>query len=46
MTYLTDEIEYWMNEYPDLDREEVIELLEAIELDDKERREYLDDLFD
>ena len=30
---MNEEIEYWINEFPDLDPEDIKELLEAVDLD-------------
>ncbi len=33
------EIEYWMNEYPDLDQEEIIDIIESMDLDSEANEE-------
>ena len=40
------EIEYWCKEFPDLDKEDIIALLEAAELDALEEKAELDKSID
>jgi hypothetical protein len=34
-SYLMTELEYWMQMFPELDEDEILELFEAAELDEK-----------